>query len=180
MKIFEIGVGNPSICRTANEFNHQCYLFEANPQIYQQLVQSYGNRSNFHIYNIAIADYDGEIDFLCNGDSSFISDIKSPASRGNNEYLNTFKKIKVPCQKISNFENNEPIDLMLLDMEGSEWYVLKNLKGKPKIIVIEMQNEDKTYKNPFFEEILKWMKENNYILKGKNQIEEDWYFEKQN
>lgn len=53
MKIFEIGVGNPSICRTANESNNECWLFEANPEIYNQLVASYGNRKNFKIFNCA-------------------------------------------------------------------------------------------------------------------------------
>jgi len=178
MKIFEIGVGNPSICRTANELNNECYLFEANPYLYKQLIEVYGNRSNFHIYNIAIADYDGEIEFLCNGDSSFIGNVKSPASRGPKEYLDSFEKIKVPCKTISNFENDTPIDVLLLDMEGSEWFVLKHLKDRPKLIVIEMQNNDKTYKNPFYNEILNWMQSNRYLLKGTNQIEEDWFFER--
>lgn len=177
MKIFEIGVGNPTICRTANELSNECYLFEANPDIYRQLVEVYGSRPNFHIYNVAIADYDGEIEFLCNGDSSFVDGVKSPASRGNEEYLSSFKKIKIPCQKVCNFENHRPIDIMLLDMEGSEWFVLKHLKGRPKIIVIEMQNEDGTYKNPFFDLILEWMKTNNYLFKGTNKIKEDWFFE---
>jgi FkbM family methyltransferase len=178
MKIFEIGVGNPSVCRTANEFVNECYLFEANPKIYKELLQAYGNRPNFHIHNVAIGDYDGEIEFLCNGDSSFISSIKSPASYGSKEYLDSFEKIKIPCKKICNFENDESIDVMLLDMEGSEWFVLKHLKNKPKLIIIEMQNSNKTYKNPFYDEIINWMQENCYLLKGKNQIEEDWFFKR--
>jgi FkbM family methyltransferase len=178
MKIFEIGVGNPSICRTANEFVNECYLFEANPQIYKQLLQAYGNRPNFHIHNVAIADYDVEIEFSCNGDSSFISDIKSPASYGPKEYLDSFEKIKIPCKKICNFENDESIDVILLDMEGSEWFVLKHLISRPKIVIIEMQNSDETYKNPFFNEILNWFKENNYEFQGTNNIKEDWFFKK--
>ena len=67
---------------------------------------------------------------------------------------------------------------MLLDMEGSEWFVLKHLISRPKIVIIEMQNSDETYKNPFFNEILNWFKENNYEFQGTNNIKEDWFFKK--
>jgi FkbM family methyltransferase len=180
MNVFEIGVGNPNICRTGHDLSNECWLFEANPHIYQQLVQAYGNRKNFHIHNIAIADYDGEIEFSCNGDSSYISDVRSPASFGSKEYLDTFEKIKVQCKRICNFEKEIKIDILLLDMEGAEYFVLKHLISRPKSIIIEMQSSNRAYINPYYNEILKWLNENKYELKGKNNIEEDWIFEKKN
>lgn len=68
--------------------------------------------------------------------------------------------------------------MLLLDMEGSEYFALKHLISRPNLIVIEMQDAAKKYKNPYFDEILNWFTENKYQFKGTNNIEEDWYFEK--
>lgn len=43
-----------------------------------------------------------------------------------------------------------------------------------------MQSLNRAYINPYYNEILKWLNENKYELKGKNNIEEDWIFEKKN
>lgn len=169
MKIYEIGVGNPDICRTKYNNTDECYLFEANPNTYSDLMRCYSSRDNFKIYNCAIGDIDGKINFSVDGDSSYLTDIKSPTVQcAPNEYVESRNIIEVDCFRISNFDNGD-IDLMLLDMEGSEFYVLKHLISRPKTIIIELDNNGRGYINPYYNEIVEWMQNNYYDLTDKNE-----------
>ena len=38
MKIYEIGAGYPVNCKTANDTENECWLFEPNPLIYKDLI----------------------------------------------------------------------------------------------------------------------------------------------
>lgn len=181
MNIYEIGVGNPSISRTRSNHTDNLYLFEANPAIYTELVKAFSSRKNCNIFNLAICGHDGQIEFCSNGDSSYVHGVASPAAMtGSEEYLKSFKRITVNCKTIKSFEALAPIDILLLGTEGSEYQVLLDMTSRPQEITIEMQNHNKTYINPHFEEILSWMNKNGYTLKGKNHNEEDWTFSSHN
>jgi len=181
MNIYEIGVGNPSISRTLGNYTDSLYLFEANPLIYAELAKAFSNKKNCRIFNLCICGYDGQIEFCSNGDSSYVHGVASPAEMtGSEEYLKSFKKITVDCKTIKSFEAMAPIDILLLDMEGSEYQVLLDMVSRPREITIEMQNHNKTYINPHFDDILSWMEKNEYILKSKNSNEEDWTFSSHN
>jgi hypothetical protein len=54
------------------------------------------------------------------------------------------------------------IDLLSVDVEGSEWFVLKHMTSRPSVISIETHGS--LYRNPFFDQISEWMKANNYVL----------------
>lgn len=168
-KLYEIGVGNPGICRAVNYSDCECHLFEANPNTYNQLKDSFGGRSSWCLYNCAIADYNGKIKFSMDGDSSYISNIAAPTIQcAPLEYVNSREIVEVDCFKISEFDKND-IDILLLDMEGSEFFVLKYLISRPEKIIIEMDNGGRGYINPFYSEIVDWMNANNYKMIDKNE-----------
>jgi FkbM family methyltransferase len=52
------------------------------------------------------------------------------------------------------------IDLLSIDVEGAEWYVLKHLRSRPRIISLETHAAD--YRNPFLDKIEDWMRANGY------------------
>lgn len=52
------------------------------------------------------------------------------------------------------------IDMLDLDMEGSEWYALEKMVSRPKIIVVETGVRRN---HPFMKEIDGWAEENGYI-----------------
>ena len=52
------------------------------------------------------------------------------------------------------------IELLSIDTEGCEWYVIKNLLSQPTIISVETHG--KKYRNAYYWEIMDWMDKNNY------------------
>ena len=52
--------------------------------------------------------------------------------------------------------------------------IIKNLISRPKKIIVEMYSFGVKYKNPFFDEIMTWMKDNNYKIISEH---EDFVFE---
>lgn len=64
------------------------------------------------------------------------------------------------------------IDELYIDCEGSEWWVLKNLRSTPSKIQIEMFKEKENipnYINPYYKEIMQWMIDYDYIISNVNQ-----------
>ncbi len=58
------------------------------------------------------------------------------------------------------------IDILSLDAEGSEYYVLETMKSRPKLIGIETHYQN--YQNPHLNEILSWFKKNKYLKIGES------------
>ncbi len=71
---------------------------------------------------------------------------------------NTFK---VACKPFSSIDDGS-IDLLSIDIEGGEWYVIKHLQSRPAIISVE--THAKHYVNPFLKEILAWMSQEGYQI----------------
>jgi FkbM family methyltransferase len=182
MKIFEIGVGDYWQSRTLKYINteHECWLFEPNPAFYKAVSEKLKEYKNFNVFNCAIGDSDKEVEFCLAGEASFINGIKAPFSnRGN------FEKIKISVKSINDFDLGD-IDVLLLDLEGGEFDVLKTMRSRPEHIVVEMQSFGVKYRNPNFDAIIEWMSINNYKkVNGscpwpdvRGHSEEDFYFVK--
>ena len=174
--IFEIGVGSPYLCRTANMMGGDVNLklFEPHPDTFNQLKQNYGHFKNLELYNLAIFDFDGFLKFSKDGDSSFVSQVLSPTKYTSNLTNKVCEEIYVECKSIKNFDNGN-IDIALIDTEGSEWFILKEMISRPKLIVIETHNDDCGYENENIDLIFDWMSDNNYKLI--NRDSSDSYFE---
>ena len=84
------------------------------------------------------------------------------------------KKIEVECKLFSDIDKGD-IDLLSIDTEGSEWYVLLTIISRPKVISIETHG--KYYINPFIKEIKNWMIENDYEIWFKDKSD-TVYFKK--
>lgn len=69
--------------------------------------------------------------------------------------------IEVDARTFDEFDDGT-IDILDLDIEGCEWYVLEKMKSRPKFIIIE--TIWKSYTNPFLEQIKAWMAENHYSV----------------
>lgn len=158
MVIYEVGVGPVSTCRSKPYWNeHECVLFEPVVSFYKEILNEIPIGSNVKLYNIVIYDYNGKCDFVESSQMSHIKGINSPytqfkASDGVDKYYT--------CAKITDFDKGD-IDLLFLDMEGAEWFVLKYLISRPGKIIVETELASR-YKNPFLNEIQKWMQVNRY------------------
>jgi FkbM family methyltransferase len=176
MKIFEIGVGEFNQCRTLNYINTdiECYLFEPNPISFKQIEENLGKYSNFKLFNIALGSENKEGYLYIARGSSFLEGVESPEKTSNSLAEEQLQKEKIEIRDIKDFDDGS-IDILLLDTEGSEFDIIKNLISRPKQIIVEMYSFGVGYKNPYFDQIMNWMLNNNYKLINQH---EDFVFEK--
>lgn len=130
---------------------------------------------NVLVHPVAIYDYNGELELVQRDASTFAKDLpSSPAQVNDNYTINKDDTFKVPC-KVFNELDSGNIDLLCVDTEGSEWYVIKNLVSRPKIISLETHG--RFYTNPFKKEINEWMKKNGYSTWYKTKSDTIYYKE---
>jgi FkbM family methyltransferase len=136
-------------------------LVEADP-LTNEKIKAYFSKDNVELFPVAIWDYNGTIKLSKAAASTFVTEIKASPAIVNDEYKvseeNTFE---VPCMVFSDIDDGT-IDLLSIDIEGCEWYVIKHLKSHPAIISIETHG--KYYTNPFINEIIAWMQKENYVI----------------
>ena len=144
--------------------NKKVILVEPLPRCVDNIKLYTENKKNVILYPYAISNHNGETTIYDQGAGAFIQEVmgKTPHDVfwANNEIK---KGINI---KTVTFDQIDPgnIDVLFIDTEGSEYFVLENLKSKPKIIAIETHyNEyNNHYINPYMEKIQNWMDNNNY------------------
>lgn len=142
-------------------------LVEPDPKNVKAIREFFKSNNNVTLFPIAIFDYNGVIELSQRESSTFVSSLKSSPALVNDNYIqNEDDNFKVECKTFDCIDDGS-IDLLSIDTEGCDWYVIKNLKSKPMIISIETHG--KSYINPFIKEITEWMKTNEYVLWFKDQ-----------
>jgi FkbM family methyltransferase len=189
--LFIIGLESGGVFRWMYNAYESCYCFEPNPERFKKLQKKYSKCSHINLYNIAAAQYDGEISFNIssnnNGSSSSIGHFKKEWQQ---QYqIEMVKTITVPCINLNNFcvkYDIRFIDDYVSDIQGMDLEVLKTMKpmiDKKMIgtITCEVTKDDKNniyYDLPDnsekgFTDLLK----NNYelIAKGWGYLKENKY-----
>jgi FkbM family methyltransferase len=134
-------------------------LVEADPATVEKINDFFKGYS-VKVYPVAVWDSNGVLQLSKAAASTFATELKHSPAIVNDRYTvskeNTFE---VPCKVFSDIDDGT-IDLLSIDIEGGEWYVIKHLTSTPKIISIETHG--KYYTNPFINEISTWMVEKGY------------------
>ena len=162
--VCEVGVWHP---KTSNikyyiEKNIKSLLIEPDPESIALIKKEWGERKNLTLKTVACTDFEGTIDLHKAGSSSFVSSTKnSPAMVNDSFDIRNNISTKVDAKKFSS-EDPGDIDLISIDIEGSEWYVIKHMLSRPDVISIETHGG--YYINPHIEDIKNWMDEYNYVL----------------
>jgi FkbM family methyltransferase len=116
--------------------------------------------SNVTLLPYAVYEYHGVLELVQRNASTFVSTLPySPAQINDNYAIRQEDTFTVECRKFDELDDGS-IDLLSVDTEGSEWYVLKYMKSRP--LVISVETHGKSYVNPFFKEITDWMAANGY------------------
>mgnify|MGYP000719454145 CR=1 FL=1 len=137
-------------------------LVEADPGIANLIRSHFHGNNNYSLYEVAIYDSECDIELVRSGASSFIADLNSsPAKVNDGINIKNLNKIKVKATTFDKIDDSH-IDLLAIDIEGCEWYVLKYMKSRPAVISIETHGG--LYKNPFYDNIKKWMNDNDYEI----------------
>lgn len=136
-------------------------LVEADPKILEKINERFGVLKNVTVHPHAIYDRSGTLALCQRGASTFIADIVSPALVNDSYILDEADKFEVQAITFDQIDEGS-IDLLSIDIEGAEWYALKHMVSRPKVISVETHG--KYYINPFLSEILTWMTRNGYVL----------------
>lgn len=105
--------------------------FEANPELFKVLQEKYSKYKNVYIYNAAVADHDGIINFNISSNGGESSSIGNFNEDWNTD-IKMEKTITVESINLNNFLNNRKIsfiDNYISDIQGMDLTVLKTLKS---------------------------------------------------
>ena len=137
--VCEVGVWHP---RTSNikyyiDNNVKALLVEPDPESIEMIKKEWANKNDLTLKTFACTDFEGSINLHKAGSSSFISSSDTSPAIVNDSYdIKENASVKVDAKKFSS-EDPGDIDLISIDIEGSEWFVLKHMISKPNIISIE-------------------------------------------
>lgn len=135
-------------------------LVEPLPECIELINLYFAEYPNVKLYPFAIADKPGEIEMFLHDSSSFAASLQSSPALKNDGYDKDNGKRLVVQAKTFNEIDDGKIDLISIDAEGSEWYVLKHMISRPDVISLELKS--KHYINPFINEINNWLTDNDY------------------
>lgn len=158
----EVGVYLPdtSNVRRWIERGTRTTLVECDPQVVAQLEARWGTRQTVRIVPRAVADAPGLLTLYRTGASTFGANVPSAPALVNDAYRpaarDAFTVEAVPFDTI----DDGTIDVLSIDIEGGEWFVLKHLASRPQVISVETHG--KHYVNPYAAEIAAWMAGNGY------------------
>ena len=162
--VAEVGVWHP---HTSNVYQYiqdgkRTTLIEPDPDSIKLIKSEFDDKENVTLFEIALCDFNGEVELYQQGSSTFVGVLSSsPALVNDNCNVEQTEKFKAKAKLFSEIDDGT-IDLISIDTEGSEWFVIKNMTSRPKIISIETHGG--MYVNPYIDELLNWIKTNNYRL----------------
>jgi FkbM family methyltransferase len=172
--VCEVGVYLPETSNVLKFIKEgvKALLVEPDKKSLSKIHEAFKN-DNVDIVPYAIYDHNGELELVQRDASTFAKDLPSSPALDNDNY--TIKKqdtFKVKC-KVFNDVDPGTIELLSIDTEGCEWYVIKNLVSRPKVICLETHG--RFYTNPFLNEIQQWMKANKYCAWYKTKSDTIYY-----
>ena len=162
---FEVGVGDNyagARCRQQAEEGKLVHFFEPRPNAAENLRSHTKDKDNVFVHEVAIADREGEETLtIDDGLSSYLDCVKedTPLTQRHRN------KIKVKTAPIHNYDKGD-IEILVADVEGCEYFLLKHLISSPYLIQLEVLKT--AYTRPKEALIMEWMKENNYKVGWKD------------
>lgn len=174
----EVGVHDWRACRLHRPLQDgkTVILVEPLPDCFNDLKAHVNANPNVTLHNCAIADFDGETTIYNEGQSAFIEAVRGQAPCHQNGYFDVVgarqaQPHEIVTVRTSLFSHIDPgnIDVLLIDTEGCEYFVLKHLLSVPAVIAVETHGFK--YKNPYAQEIVRWMSDHKYRLWFKSEAD---------
>lgn len=122
-------------------------LVEADPDVAQQIETTFAQLPNVTLHPVAVWDTSGTLKLSKAASSTFATELPTSPALENDRYrISSATTFEVPCVQFSALDDGS-IDLLSIDIEGGEWYVLKHLRSRPQVLSLETHG--KCYSNPF-------------------------------
>ncbi len=169
--VAEVGVYLPE---TSNIIDYirdgvRATLVEPDPVSLQKIHAMFGDLPNVKVEEVAVYDRVGTIQLSQRDASTFVSDLEASPAIVNDGYEQSEEdQFTVNCTTFDQIDD-ESIDLLSVDTEGSEWFVLETMLSRPRVISIETHGA--RYVNPHIDKIEGWMRDNGYVLFYKNRTD---------
>jgi len=162
--VAEIGVWHPN---TSNIYKYiqdgvRTTLVEPDPESIRLIKENFNNNRNVSLHEVAVCDFNGEVDLCKRESSTFVSNLSSSPALVNDDCdIQNSEQFTARAKLFSEIDDGT-IELISIDTEGSEWFAIKNMTSRP--VVISIETHGGMYTNPYLEELLKWMQDNHYKL----------------
>lgn len=177
-RIVEIGANHPRLTHLLPFLKEQNFqsavLVEAIPSRAQLLRRFFTSDSRIKVLCAAICDVNAEVELYHRGGTTFLTHLPtSPALAS--EFTPNSKSVKITSNGMT-FDriDDGQIDVLAADIEGAEWYVLKNMISRPKLVCLETHSPSGKYLNPFLDEINTWMHDNAYHIVRQDHSDTVW------
>ena len=162
--ICEVGVYSPETSQIKNLILNSKKVIMIEPQTSRanEIKNSFSHLDYVEVHNVAIHKENlDRVKLYCKNQAAFIEGLDSPEVVIKKYTPNEADAFYVVARTFDNYDDGS-IDILACDMEGAEWYVLKDLISRPKMICLETHYNPPQYTNPFMREINNWMSKNGY------------------
>ena len=135
-------------------------LVEPDPKSIAAIHDYFRDFPNVTLLPYAVYDHHGVLELVQRNASTFVATLPFSPAQVNDEYdIRKEDTFTVECRTFDELDDGT-IDLLSVDTEGSEWYVIQKLVSRP--VIISVETHGKLYRNPFYNEISAWMAANGY------------------
>ena len=162
--VAEIGVWHP---QTSNVYQYiqdgiRTTLVEPDPNSIALIKSQFADYDNVTLYECALCNFSGQVELVQRESSTFVSTLPVSPALVNDDYdIKQTDKFTAEARLFSEIDDGT-IDLLSVDTEGSEWFVIKHMLSRPAVISIETHGG--MYVNPYIDKLQQWMDDNNYVL----------------
>lgn len=135
---------------------------EPDPSSIKEIKKYFKGMDKVNIHPVAVFDKSGSVELVQRKASTYLKVLEASPAIVNDEYItndnDTFVVDAITFDEI----DDGSIDLLSIDIEGGEWFVIKHMVSRPLVLSIETHGA--MYTNPYIDEINQWMIENKYIV----------------
>jgi len=171
-RLCEVGVNAPELAQIKSWLDDDKYedamLVEPLQMHYDALMSLYGENTKVRIVRAACTDRSSSGMTCCNmwesDQGSYVDTIDDKdAPTIMYDLHRPSNKITVPSCGFGYIDDGK-IDLIAIDVEGSEWSVIKHMRSRPKIIVLETHLVGKRGVHQDIDPITRWMVSQGYVI----------------
>ncbi len=152
----EVGVYFPETSNVLDfiEAGVRTTLVEPDPECIRRIRDRFGDLPHVTLHPVAIHETVGTLRLVQRDASTYVAGVAASPAQVNDGYreqeADVFEVEAMPFDAI----DDGTIDLLSVDIEGSEWQVIRNLVSRPAVVSVETHGA--AYVNPDLAHILAW------------------------
>ncbi len=178
--VCEVGVNQPALCSLTEFINDgvPAILVEPLPWHAKALCKAFPGAT---VREIVCGDSNGTVRLYDRGEGSWIEHVPEGTAPDEHEKHSAMKRGVFESRFIRDaqsvtFDQIDPgnLDILCVDTEGAEWFVIKRMVSRPRLVRVETHWICSGWKNPFLSEIEAYMKNAGYIVLAQDVSDTIW------